>query len=83
MPKTILLTGATDGLGLETARRLAAAGHHLLIHGATPTSCRRLPVSCAARGPRRSRPSGPICPTCRNSPGSVGICAPAMPASTR
>ena len=33
MTKTILLTGATDGIGLETARRLAGGGHTLLIHG--------------------------------------------------
>ena len=33
MTKTILLTGATDGIGLETAKLLAAEGHTLLIHG--------------------------------------------------
>ena len=33
MTKTILLTGATDGIGLETAKLLARLGHTLLIHG--------------------------------------------------
>lgn len=31
--KKILLTGATDGIGFETAKLLAAQGQHLLIHG--------------------------------------------------
>jgi NAD(P)-dependent dehydrogenase (short-subunit alcohol dehydrogenase family) len=31
--KIILVTGATDGIGLETAKALVAAGHHVLLHG--------------------------------------------------
>lgn len=33
MPKTIFLTGATDGIGLVTAKLLVGLGHNLLIHG--------------------------------------------------
>lgn len=31
--KNILITGSTDGIGLETARKLLALGHQVLIHG--------------------------------------------------
>ncbi len=36
MTKTILVTGATDGIGLETAERLVALGHRVLLHGRNP-----------------------------------------------
>lgn len=36
MQKTILITGSTDGIGLETARMLVMQGHHVLLHGRNP-----------------------------------------------
>lgn len=33
MSKTILITGSTDGIGLEAAKALAADGHKILLHG--------------------------------------------------
>lgn len=33
MQKTILITGATDGIGFETAKMLVSQGHNLLVHG--------------------------------------------------
>ncbi|MEM9222240.1 MAG: SDR family NAD(P)-dependent oxidoreductase [Pseudomonadota bacterium] len=33
MPQTILITGSTDGIGLLTAKLLAAEGHNVLLHG--------------------------------------------------
>ncbi len=42
MQKTILITGATDGIGLETAKTLAKQGHHLLIHGRNPQKLQKV-----------------------------------------
>ena len=36
MQKTILVTGSTDGIGLETARMLVSLGHNVLLHGRNP-----------------------------------------------
>jgi len=36
MQKTILVTGATDGIGLATARMLVSKGHQVLLHGRNP-----------------------------------------------
>ncbi len=36
MHKTILVTGSTDGIGLETAKALVTQGHKVLIHGRNP-----------------------------------------------
>ncbi len=33
MQHTILITGSTDGIGLQAARMLISEGHHVLLHG--------------------------------------------------
>ena len=37
MQKKILITGSTDGIGLETAKMLVSKGHHVLLHGRNPS----------------------------------------------
>lgn len=37
--KTVLVTGATDGIGKETARRLAEKGWRIIVHGRTKARC--------------------------------------------
>ncbi|MEM1027024.1 MAG: SDR family NAD(P)-dependent oxidoreductase [Planctomycetota bacterium] len=48
MPKTILLTGATDGIGLETAKMLAPLGHRLLLHGRSAAKLRQVEQEVAS-----------------------------------
>ncbi len=42
MPKTILITGATDGIGLETADMLVSLGHNVLLHGRSQAKLERV-----------------------------------------
>jgi NAD(P)-dependent dehydrogenase (short-subunit alcohol dehydrogenase family) len=37
MPKTVFVTGSTDGIGLETAKMLVSTGQHVLVHGRNPS----------------------------------------------
>jgi short-subunit dehydrogenase len=40
--KVILLTGSTDGIGLEAARQLLEKGHKVLLHGRNPTKLQKV-----------------------------------------
>ena len=50
MPKTILITGATDGIGLETAKMLVEQGHHVLLHGRNPDKLKTVQAQLTALG---------------------------------
>ncbi len=48
LQKIILLTGATDGIGLETARTLVEQGHYVLLHGRNPRKLAEVEKTLAA-----------------------------------
>ncbi|AKI00341.1 short chain dehydrogenase [Hoeflea sp. IMCC20628] len=50
MQKTILITGSTDGIGLETAKLLVADGHTVLLHGRNPEKLAHAETALAALG---------------------------------
>lgn len=49
MKKTILITGSTDGIGLLTARKLAAEGHNVLMHGRSISKLESAAVTVGGR----------------------------------
>lgn len=62
--RTVLVTGATDGLGRGIARELAAVGARVLLHGRDPSAWPRpkprfkpppAPIACARCGPASPR----------------------------
>ncbi|NQZ13923.1 MAG: SDR family NAD(P)-dependent oxidoreductase [Alphaproteobacteria bacterium] len=46
----MLLTGATDGIGLETARMLVQQGHHVLLHGRNAEKLENVRIEFATQG---------------------------------
>ncbi|MEA5466618.1 SDR family NAD(P)-dependent oxidoreductase [Leptothoe sp. PORK10 BA2] len=48
MTKTILITGATDGIGLEAAKILVSQGHRVLLHGRNPQKLEAVEKSLSA-----------------------------------
>ena len=48
MQKTSLVTGATDGIGMETARMLVSMGHTVLLHGRNPAKLEKVETTLSA-----------------------------------
>ncbi|MCZ1010074.1 SDR family NAD(P)-dependent oxidoreductase [Streptomyces lydicus] len=55
LSRTILITGATDGLGLALAERLAAEGANLILHGRNQAKLDRVADEFAGRSAFRPR----------------------------
>ncbi len=53
-PKTILITGATDGIGKQSALELARQGHHIVVHGRNETRAKQVvaDIQRATKNPR-------------------------------
>jgi len=48
MQKTILVTGSTDGIGLETARMLIQLSHNVILHGRNPVKLEKVAKTLSA-----------------------------------
>ncbi|MGB2079019.1 MAG: SDR family NAD(P)-dependent oxidoreductase [Vibrio sp.] len=48
MIKTVLITGASDGIGLETAKALVNQGHHVILHGRNEAKLKQVEQSLLA-----------------------------------
>jgi NAD(P)-dependent dehydrogenase (short-subunit alcohol dehydrogenase family) len=49
-PKTVVLTGATNGIGLESAQQIAAEGHRLVLVGRSPEKLEQAAEAVRAAG---------------------------------
>ena len=54
-PRSVLVTGSTDGLGREVARRVAAQGAHVIVHGRNAERGNALVERIAAEGKGSAR----------------------------
>ena len=52
--KTVAITGATSGIGLEAARALAGEGYRVLCVGRCEENCEKARLSIAASAPQAS-----------------------------
>lgn len=63
--RTVLVTGATSGIGLETARQLAERGATVLLHGRTAEEARAAADRLVATAGIDAGGSAPSVPTSR------------------